>query len=198
MKNKNIKFFSVETRAKMSKASKGKIVSEETRKKMSSSHIGMNQSKESIIKIKKARAKQIMKKGRICSKEIREKIGLGNKGKKISEETRKKISNSMKGDKTHLWKGGITEENDIIRTSMEYKAWRVSIFERDGFKCQMPGCDNQERYLEAHHIYKFSDYKELRFDINNGITLCKKCHNKTKRREKKFIDLFKGIIKLKI
>ena len=30
--------------------------------------------------------------------------------------------------------------------------------------------------LNAHHLDSYHDHKELRYDINNGITLCKSCH----------------------
>ena len=37
--------------------------------------------------------------------------------------------------------------------------------------------------MEAHHKKPFADYKELRFSVNNGITLCKECH--------KNVDIFR-------
>lgn len=32
--------------------------------------------------------------------------------------------------------------------------------------------------LHAHHIKSFKDNEELRYDVNNGITLCGQCHRK--------------------
>lgn len=76
----------------------------------------------------------------------------------------------------HNWQGGITTENHKIRNSVEYKAWRLDVFERDGFTCQFCG-DNRGGNLNAHHIFSFAKHEDLIFDINNGITLCKECHN---------------------
>jgi 5-methylcytosine-specific restriction endonuclease McrA len=58
----------------------------------------------------------------------------------------------------------------------EYKAWRIAVFKRDGFKCRW--CKST-RQLEADHIKPQSAHPELRFVLSNGRTLCKKCHKKT-------------------
>ena len=34
-----------------------------------------------------------------------------------------------------------------------YKDWRVKVYKRDNFKCQMPGC-KRTKNLNAHHIQK--------------------------------------------
>ena len=86
-------------------------------------------------------------------------------------------SNSAKsGENSPSWKGGISSEGDVIRHSEEYKIWREEVFQRDNYTCQC--CrGNLGHNLCAHHINNFSSNKELRFDINNGITLCNECHN---------------------
>ena len=63
-----------------------------------------------------------------------------------------------------------------FRKSEEYKNWRMRVFERDNFKCQVCGKVGGE--LNAHHIKEFSEYPELRFEVDNGITLCVNCHKK--------------------
>jgi hypothetical protein len=59
----------------------------------------------------------------------------------------------------------------------ELKIWRKEVFNRDNFTCQK--CKQKSGKIEAHHIKRWSEYPDLRFDINNGITLCKTCHSKT-------------------
>lgn len=83
---------------------------------------------------------------------------------------------TVKGEKSHLWKGGLTVKNKIIRESFEMAQWRKSVFERDQYTCQACG-DNTGGNLNAHHIENFSENEEKRFDVDNGITLCEKCHD---------------------
>jgi hypothetical protein len=85
----------------------------------------------------------------------------------------------MKNENSPFWKGGITKQNKLDRTRAEYREWRESVFVRDNYTCQKCGKKNGNGYrvyLQAHHKEKWSDNKEKRFDIDNGITLCKDCH----------------------
>lgn len=116
-------------------------------------------------------------KGRKLSKRIKEKIGLANAGKIPLKKTRKKIGDTKRGDKNPNWKGGITSENQKIRDSEEYKIWRLKVYAKDHYTCQK--CKKRGGIkLHAHHIYNFSNNKNLRFEVCNGITFCDKCHRK--------------------
>lgn len=59
------------------------------------------------------------------------------------------------------------------RNSARYREWRTSVFERDGFKCVKCGT---RKDIQAHHINTWKLHKEQRYDIENGVTLCRKCH----------------------
>lgn len=85
----------------------------------------------------------------------------------------------ISGENHWNWNGGINDENDTIRKSWEYKEWRQAVYQRDHYTCQCCGKTINEIMINAHHILNFSDHKDLRFDINNGITLCEECHSST-------------------
>lgn len=117
-------------------------------------------------------------------------------GKTHSEETKRKIRDKIKGmflgEKSYRWKGGVNSINHRVRHLNKYHQWRLMVFLRDDFICK--DCGLRGCYLEAHHLKSFTSImddnkiktieqaencKEL-WDINNGKSLCKRCHNKTK------------------
>lgn len=100
----------------------------------------------------------------------------GRKRKPFSEDHRRNISKTHRGSKSNLWKGGLTHKNRLIRCSIEYRLWRESVFARDNWTCQKYGIKGGK--LHPHHIKNFAEWPELRFAIDNGITLSKKAHNK--------------------
>ena len=92
----------------------------------------------------------------------------------ISKETYKIIGRKNSGKNNCNWKGGISSENDKARHNPEMVLWRKSVLTRDDFTCQKYGTRGGE--LIVHHINNFAEYPELRFAIDNGITLSKKAH----------------------
>lgn len=194
-----IGIYSQESRDKMSKSLTGRKQSPETIAK----RVAKNKGKKRSLEARLATSRAL--KGRPKSEEHRRKIALINIGRTsvMSEETKRKISLSNKGKSRglgrkrpewerlkiseshkkrrelhHNWKGGITPENERIRSSVEYKLWRTAVFKRDNYQCIWGGKEHGKK-LQADHIKRFSEYPELRFAIDNGRTLCVDCHKKT-------------------
>ena len=120
----------------------------------------------------------------VFSKKTRTKISEANKGKKWTPEMRKKLS----GKNSHFWKGGITPLNERLRKTIDYASWRIAIFKRDNYTCQI--CSQRGVQLHADHIKPFSLFPDLRLAIENGRALCVDCHKQTDtygRRVVKFL-----------
>jgi hypothetical protein len=117
--------------------------------------------------------------------------------------SRKCFGLSERGNKHNNF-SGLTDLSIRIKNLLEYKEWRKSVFERDDYICQK--CFVRGGHLDPHHIKyyylliqdflkqysQFSpiDDKETLvrlavsytplWDVSNGKTLCRDCHNKTK------------------
>lgn len=76
--------------------------------------------------------------------------------------------------------------------SKEWRVWRESVFARDDYTCVT--CGDRGVYLEPHHIKPRRTHQHLIFDVSNGVTLCKRCHDRTKWREELFDTLFTTFI----
>jgi 5-methylcytosine-specific restriction endonuclease McrA len=154
------------------------------------------QTKKKIGELKKGN-KNSLGKHWIMPEEAKKKISKFNKGKHISDKQKEQIRVSKLGDKNPAkradvrkkmsiaqqkttednWHGFITPLNQQIRHSELYKEWRKKVMERDNYICQF--CGKHGGWLEADHIKPFSKYPELRFNIDNGRTLCRPCHETT-------------------
>ena len=93
-----------ETRRKMSKAFKGRIVSKETKKKISESHKKWH--KEVGFSDETKRKIGLAHKGRKLTEEHRKKLSLSHKGNRLTEKTKRKIGFGHKREKSSSWKGG--------------------------------------------------------------------------------------------
>lgn len=92
-------------------------------------------------------------------------------------EWRKRMSAAQQGEKAHNWKGGRTPESKALRRTLEQREWRIAVFERDDYTCQI--CGKRGGKLNADHIKPYAKYPELRTVLSNGRTLCVACHKIT-------------------
>ena len=174
---------SEETKKKIGAANKGKLKG--VKRSADSVKAGADKRKRgsffncTVCEAQFWRPPNAIKKGqnKYCSKKCYQFQQIG----KPKSEAFKEYCRSRTGDKSATWKGGVTPEHLKIRNSQKYKDWRQSVFDRDGYKCMSCGVKSKKGfsvYLHAHHIKGFSAFPELRFELTNGITLCKPCHYK--------------------
>jgi len=189
---------SEEHKRKISVALKNRSFSEEHREKLSRARTGIHLSDYTRCKIGEANE------GRIMSEEEKERryrnfvpwnkgltvkddIRIAKYGKKVAEFQRK---HRKFGEEAKNWKGGLTSIQMIIRSSQEYLQWRNKIFIQDNFTCAI--CRKRGGNLNIHHkkdfasllqYYEITNLKEALecpelWDVNNGVTVCRKCHEK--------------------
>lgn len=117
---------------------------------------------------------------------------LGKKRAPTSEATKDKIRKSKIGvyhikDRTQLK----TDRQKAYDT--QYKYWMLAVKKRDHWKCKI-GDENCKGRLEAHHILAWRDHTELRYSINNGITLCQYHHPRKRSEEVELSPYFQELI----
>lgn len=79
----------------------------------------------------------------------------------------------QRGEAHPQWRGNKTERERAWRTG-EYQGWRAAVFERDGYRCR---CCGHRRHIEAHHVKSWARHPDLRYVVENGLTLCEVCHD---------------------
>jgi len=160
---------------KMSKALLGYIVTKKTRDKISNS----------------TRGNKHWNWGKHLSQKTRIKISLAHKGMKHSFKTIVKLR-ALKGSLNSRWKGGITKEDDRLRRQWKSRDWSKKVKLRDNFICQKCMKQFGNNQLVSHHLKSWKDYPKLRFEISNGITLCKLCHLKLHSKNEYSRQNYKG------
>lgn len=142
--------------------------------------------KEKIVKIckcgKEFSVKPSLDRVKHCSQSCAKKGNPSpNKGVIASKETREKqriAKLGIRGKNHHNYRGYHNKSDRKIAMSQdEYVQWRKAVFQRDDYTCQC--CNKRGCELHADHIVPWSASVELRYNLNNGRTLCVDCHRQT-------------------
>lgn len=174
---------SLETRLKIGDKNRGRVLSLETRQRMSEAQKGHTRRGWRIEDTSKYKGRIPYNKGfhkhgfkecEVCSKRypILSKREVG-RTRFCSSVCRGKY---YSGENHKDWKGGITTESEKIRKSNAYIVWRDAVRRINNYTCQE--CGVRGGNLHVHHIKPFSTHPEIRMAIDNGTTLCVKCHRK--------------------
>jgi len=188
---------------------KGVPVSEETREKMRQAKIGKkvtfsdSHKRNLSIALKGKERPHLQGKKRIFTEDWKENIRLSkvgqpskSKGKswKINPIHIPAMKERMLGSKNPSY---IFDRSKLakkqIRNDGAYFEWRNLVKARDCGKCRIDNKNCGGR-IEVHHILKWSDYPNLRYEVNNGITLCKLHHPRKKVEEIRMISTFRELI----
>ena len=83
-----------------------------------------------------------------------------------------------------IWQGKpippFQRSNKRQRHLPQYIIWRIEVFQRDNYTCL--DCGQKGGNINAHHLKEYAKFPELRFNIENGVTLCELCHKKKHKR----------------
>ena len=136
------------------------------------------------------------------SREKLKKIMQTEKYKIKSSKAKKGRKNPMYGvvgEKHPNWDPKRTHEKRVReRKTYLDRDWRLSVFERDSYKCLKCGY-NKGGILVAHHLNSYHWDEDNRYNIENGVTLCEPCHldfhnkygymNNTKEQFKEYMKI---------
>lgn len=127
-----------------------------------------------------------------CSYKCKAKSQLGSpgwwQGKKRLNMTGENNPTYVK-DRTKLQR---YNDDNKDRRSSAYNSWRNDVWKRDNWKCRIS--NNCKGKIKVHHILSWRNYPELRYNINNGITLCQAHHPLKRAEEKRLIPFFQGLV----
>lgn len=186
----------IETKIKISNAQKGRVFSDEHKKKISLAHTGKKRGEPSQETKDKL---SISHMGIKHTEETKRKLSESHKGKpshrkgkKSSIETCLKISNANRGEKSSLWKGGISYEPYCEKFSLDLKR-RVRAF----FEHRCVCCGKHQHELNRKHCVHHVEYNKMACCDEKQAhfaALCMKHHAKTNEDRERWENMLHRVI----
>lgn len=109
-----------------------------------------------------------------------------NKGVKMPE---------ISGSNHYAWKPdrSLLKDDHKDRAGQLHREWSMCVKSRDGWRCRIANGDCSGR-MEAHHILGWRSHPELRYQVNNGITLCHNHHPRKREEEQRLSPYFQSLV----
>jgi len=193
---------------------RGKVHTAETRRKFSESHIGNHHTEEAKRKISEAfrgekhpqygkRGVDSPNYGTHMSDEAKQKISRARMGMKFSEEHKQNLSKAttryLQNQRWNALVGSFIKGSPIrdwidplISNTYAIDDWRYAVYARDNYTCKVCGATNC--VIHAHHIMTKHKYPDLAYDVDNGIALCKRCHESVYGKEERVAEELRMMI----
>jgi hypothetical protein len=179
---------------------KGIPCSEQKKLKLRQANLGKKLSK--ITKDKLSLSKKGKPKGKIHSEEQKKKWSQMRKGKAAWNKGLKGYMLGhppyfiAKGESNPKWikDRSKLKKDENKMNDYAYQEWSLSVKKRDNWMCKI-GDKNCKGRLESHHILAWRSFPELRYELNNGITLCFFHHPRKHSEESKLVPFFQEIIR---
>lgn len=93
-------------------------------------------------------------------------------------------------DRTKL---AVLSNGEEYRNSPASRDWAKSVKKRDGWVCRIADIKCNGKVV-AHHILPWRDFPELRYEVNNGITLCHFHHPRKRNDEIRLSPFFQSLV----
>jgi len=143
--------------------------------------------------IAKMIATRMARGGYSVSDYTRNAVGAASRNRKRTDEEKQKIASALRG---RIRPQEIIEKVRQARLSrrvnpyppkriinQQYREWRTAVLRRDNYQCRQCGREHSKNH--AHHILGWAHTPEMRFEVENAITLCIHCHARLHHEERR-------------
>jgi hypothetical protein len=116
------------------------------------------------------------------------------KSARLASERMKKMAAGQVGPKHPRW---IHDRSKLVPYKSrpeEHLRWANSVKLKDSFQCALSFVSPCSGCLEAHHIWSPIIRPDLQYDVNNGVTLCRKHHPRKRKLENRLRRYFESLV----
>lgn len=84
-----------------------------------------------------------------------------------------------RGKEHYRYNENLTDEDRLNNRDLspKYREWRLNVYKKHHFSCDICGNNSTpENRIVAHHLNSWDTHESERYDVDNGVVLCQRCH----------------------